>query len=103
MASIIKTMESETFESVWDALCDTPEEAANMKVRAELLINIRERVKAWDLSPEEVTTRLRLTRPRLNDLLQCNTGEFSLDALVAIATAAGLAQHVEVTDLTDGG
>nr|WP_260292451.1 XRE family transcriptional regulator [Sedimenticola hydrogenitrophicus] len=94
-------MESETFESVWDALCDTPEEAANMKVRAELLIDIRERVKAWDLSPEKAAKRLRLTRPRLNDLLRCNAGEFSLDALVVIATAAGLALHIEVTDLTD--
>jgi hypothetical protein len=33
-------MEAQTFESVFDALADTPAEAANLKVRAELLAEI---------------------------------------------------------------
>lgn len=92
-------MKSETFESVWDALCDTPEEAANMKVRAELMLNIRERVKAWGLTQEEAAKRLHLTRPRLNDLLRGKIDKFSLDALVNIATAAGLALHIELVEV----
>jgi predicted XRE-type DNA-binding protein len=91
-------MENETFESVWDALCDTSEEAANMKARAELMLSIRERVKAWALTQEEAAKKLHLTRPRLNDLLRGKIEKFSLDALVNIATAAGLALHIEVIE-----
>jgi predicted XRE-type DNA-binding protein len=40
-------MSVETFDSVFDALADTPAEAANMTARADLLLAIRERVKAW--------------------------------------------------------
>ena len=43
-------MSAETFDSVFDALGDTPAEAANMTARADLLLAIRERVKAWGLT-----------------------------------------------------
>ena len=91
-------MNSETFESVWDAICDTTEEAANMKARSELMLNIRERVKAWGITQEEAAKRLHLTRPRLNDLLRGKIDKFSLDALVNIATAAGLVLQIKVTE-----
>ena len=37
-------MTTEVFESVWDALEDTPTEAANMKLRSSLMIAINEAV-----------------------------------------------------------
>jgi len=89
-------MEVETFENVFDALCDTAAEAANMKARAELMIGIRECVKAWAVPQEEAAKRLGLTRPRLNDLLRGKIDKFSLDALVNIATAAGYALHINL-------
>ena len=33
-------MKVEAFESVWDAIEDTPAEAENMKLRSELMIEI---------------------------------------------------------------
>ena len=36
----------EAFDSVFDALADTPAEAANLTMRADLLLSIRERVKS---------------------------------------------------------
>jgi predicted XRE-type DNA-binding protein len=91
-------MESETYDSVWDALCDTPQEAANMKARAELMLSIRDRVKAWGIPQEEAAKRLGLTRPRLSDLWRGKIDKFSLDALVNIATAAGFALHIELEE-----
>ncbi|MGC2203755.1 MAG: hypothetical protein WA633_26870 [Stellaceae bacterium] len=35
------------FESVWDALEDTPTEAENMKLRSSLMIALNEAVSAW--------------------------------------------------------
>jgi predicted XRE-type DNA-binding protein len=91
-------MATETFDNVFDALCDTAAEAANMKARAELMLNIRERVKAWGFPQEEAARRLGLTRPRLNDLLRGKIDKFSLDALVNITTAAGYVLHIEVSE-----
>jgi predicted XRE-type DNA-binding protein len=91
-------MTIERFDNVFDALCDTAAEAASMKARAELMLSIRERVKAWGLPQEEAARRLGLTRPRLNDLLRGKIDKFSLDALVNIATAAGYALHIEVSE-----
>ena len=90
-------MTTETFESVWDALEDTPTEAENMKLRSRLMIAISEAVTAWDITQMEAARRLGVTQPRLNDLLRGHIGKFSLDALVALAARAGLAVHLEIT------
>ena len=38
----------ETFSSVWDAVADTPGQAANLQARAELMRQIAEIIKAND-------------------------------------------------------
>ncbi len=38
-------MESQTFASVFDALCDTPAQAANMRLRAGLMMHIADTVR----------------------------------------------------------
>ena len=71
-------MESQTFASVFDALCDTPAEAANMRLRADLMMHIADTVRenGW-------------TQPRINDLLNGKIDKFSLDALVNINAELG--------------
>lgn len=82
---------SETrFANVWDALENSPAEAANMKARASLMIAIRDAVDGWKLTQTEAAKRLGVTQPRLNDLLRGRIDKFSLDALIVLATEAGL-------------
>ena len=90
-------MTIEVFESVWDALEDTPTEAENMKLRSSLMIAINEAVSGWRVTQTEAARRLGVTQPRLNDLLRGRVGKFSLDALVALAARAGLSVHMEIT------
>jgi predicted XRE-type DNA-binding protein len=92
-------MTQDTFESVFDALADTPAEAANMTARADLLLAVREKVRAWNMTQEEAAVRLGLTRPRINDLMRGKLEKFSLDALVNIAAAAGFKLHIELEDV----
>ncbi len=92
-------MNQDIFESVFDALADTPAEAANMTARADLLLAIRERVRTWGLTQEEAAARLGLTRPRLNDLMRGKLEKFSLDALVNIAATAGFKLHIELEEV----
>jgi predicted XRE-type DNA-binding protein len=93
-----EVMEVQTFDNVFDALADTPAEAANLKARSELLSALKARVRGWDLSQEIAAGRLGITRPRLNDLLQGKMSKFSLDALVNLATASGLTVHIQVAE-----
>ena len=53
-------------------------------------------VAAWGLTQAAIAKRLGLTQPRLNDLLRGRITKFSLDALINVATAAGLVVRVEV-------
>jgi len=82
--------------SVWDAIEESSEEAANMKVRAELMITLQERVKRQSGTQAEKATKLGLNQPRLNDLLRGRIDKFSLDALVNIASRAGLRVNLQV-------
>lgn len=91
-------MEIQTFDSVFDALANTPVEAANMKARSELLSALKIRVRSWGMPQEAAAGRLGITRPRLNDLLQGKLAKFSLDALVNLATASGLVVHIHIAE-----
>jgi predicted XRE-type DNA-binding protein len=86
----------QTFASVWDALEETPGEAANMRLRSELAIAIRGAVEGWRLTQAQAASRLGVTQPRLNDLLRGRVGRFSLDALVGLAERAGLVVRMEI-------
>ena len=89
-------MDVQTFEDVFDALAKTSAEAANMKARADLLSLLVDRIRSWEMTQEAAATKLGITRPRLNDLLRGKLGKFSLDALVNLATAAGLVLEIRV-------
>jgi predicted XRE-type DNA-binding protein len=89
-------MKKQRFASVWDAIEPTSSEAASMKARAEMMIAIRETVAAWGVTQATAAKKLGLTQPRMNDLLRGRINKFSLDALMNLATRAGLAVRVEV-------
>ena len=91
-------MDVQTFDDVFDALADTPAEAANLKARAELVSALRLRVRSWEVTQEAAAARLGITRPRLNDLMRGKLGKFSLDALVNLTAAAGLTLEIRVAD-----
>jgi predicted XRE-type DNA-binding protein len=86
----------ESYESVWDAIADTPEQAANLRARAELMQQIAAIVKQSGWTQAEAAKHCGVTQPRINDLLRGRVSRFSLDALVNIATAIGRRVHVEL-------
>jgi predicted XRE-type DNA-binding protein len=85
-----------TFANVWDALEESPEEAATMTMRSNVMIAINEKVRSWDATQARVARRLGITQPRLNDLLHGKINRFSLDTLMTLATRAGLKVKIDV-------
>ena len=84
------------YASVWEALADTPEQAANLQARADLMRQIAELILAEGWKQVEAAERCAVTQPRINDLLRGRVSRFSLDALVNIATALGRRVSVEL-------
>jgi predicted XRE-type DNA-binding protein len=81
--------EMQEFANVWDAIADTPEEAANLTLRSELMDEIESIIKEGGWTQAEAAKRCGVTQPRINDLLRGRIARFSIDALVNIASALG--------------
>ncbi len=86
----------QVFASVWDALEDSPAEAANMRLRSELMTAVRQAVTGWGVTQAEAARRMEVTQPRLNDLLRGRIDNFSLDALILLAERGGLRVRVQI-------
>jgi predicted XRE-type DNA-binding protein len=65
-------------------------EAENLKLRSELMMRIEEFYRKSGMTQASAARALGLTQPRLNALLKGRIGLFSLDALVNVASRAGL-------------
>lgn len=91
-------MKRQKFASVWDALEENANDAANMRARSELMIALRNKIEGWKANQTEAATRLGLTQPRLNDLMRGRINKFSLDALINLARPAGLAVRLQIKD-----
>lgn len=66
------------------------EEAANLALRSELMMRIEQWFSDSGLTQAVAAKTLGVSQPRMNLLLKGKIGEFSLDALVNMATRAGL-------------
>ena len=84
-------MQVQQFADVFDALADTPAEAADLKARSDLLSALSDRVKAWELPRSAAAARLGIAPERLDHLLRGKINQFSRDDLVSLTAAAGAA------------
>ena len=65
-------------------------EAENLKLRSVLMMRIDDYFRTSGMTQAEASKALGLTQPRLNALLKGKIHLFSLDALVNVASRAGL-------------
>jgi predicted XRE-type DNA-binding protein len=87
-------MSNNSFESIWDAIEDTPEQAENMKLRSLLIMALSEHIRCNELSQTKAAQLFQVTQPRISDLMRGKVNLFSLDSLINMAVTAGL--HVEL-------
>jgi predicted XRE-type DNA-binding protein len=91
-------MSNERFASIWDAIEDTPAEAANLRLRSALMMVIREHIERAGLTLAQAAARLGVTQPRVSDLVRGRIDLFSLDDLVEMATVVGLQVDLRVRE-----
>lgn len=79
---------------MWDAIEDTTETAENMKLRSVLMMALKNHIASTGISQTQAAKLFGVTQPRISDLMRGKINLFGLDALVNMATAAGL--HIEM-------
>ena len=84
------------FASVWDAIEDTPQQAASMRARSALMMELEEIIKRRGMTQAEAAALFGVTQPRVSDLMRGKINLFSLDCLIDMATVAGLEPHVTI-------
>lgn len=82
-------MSDNRFSSVWDAISDNPEEAANLRLRAELMTTLLDYITEMKLSQAAAAKLFGVAQPRVSDLKRGKIAQFSLDTLVKMAGDAG--------------
>jgi predicted XRE-type DNA-binding protein len=85
------------FTSVWDALENTPQEAASMKARSALMMALAEVIRERGMTQGEAAALFGVTQPRVSDLMRGKINLFSLDTLIDMAATAGMAPMVKVS------
>jgi predicted XRE-type DNA-binding protein len=72
----------------------SPEEAAILQMRADLMAKLREVIKARKLTQAKAAKLLGVSQSRVSDLVRGKWEKFSLEMLITLATRAGL--HVSL-------
>jgi predicted XRE-type DNA-binding protein len=83
-------MSKQRFSSVWHAIENTPAEAENMRLRSMLLTELKAHIEKQGLSQVQAAKLLGVTQPRVSDLMRGKIDLFAIDALVNLASVAGL-------------
>lgn len=87
---------NERFESVWDAIEDTPAQAENMKLRSSLMIALQDHIAQAGMSQSQAAKAFGVTQPRISDLMRGKIDLFAIDSLVNMLTTAGLRVELRV-------
>jgi predicted XRE-type DNA-binding protein len=86
--------------NVFEDLGFSPEEAANLRIRSDLMINICQIIEADGLTQQQAARLFGVTQPRISDLVRGRIELFSIDGLVNMLASAG--HRVDITVAFDG-
>jgi len=89
--------DKQRFTTVWDAIADTPQEAASMRARSALMMSLAEVIREQGMTQAQAAELFGVTQPRISDLMRGKFNLFSLDTLIDMAATAGMAPTVKVS------
>ena len=89
--------DKQRFSSVWDAIEDTPQNAASMRARSGLMMSLMEVIRQQGMTQSQAAVLFGVTQPRISDLMRGKVNLFSLDTLIDMAATAGMEPTVKVS------
>ncbi len=85
-------------DNVFEDLGFEPPEAANLAIRAELMLDLRHFIEEKGWTQGQAAEFFGETQPRISQLVNGDINRFSLDKLVIMLGQAGKQVTVEVTE-----
>ena len=73
----------------------SPEEAAILQMRADLMADLRKVIKARKLTQAKAAKVLGVSQSRVSDLVTGKWEKFSLEMLITLATRAGIRVQIK--------
>jgi predicted XRE-type DNA-binding protein len=95
-AAPVKATRARAGATAFDVLGFGAEEAEHLRIRAELMLALAQRIERAGWTQAAAAEALGVTQPRISDLLRGKIDRFSIDTLVDLLTAAGAAVTVTV-------
>ena len=83
-------MKIHTYESIWDAIADSPGEATNLKIRSQLMDILADYIRHEGITQKEAALRFGVPRSRVSELVHDRISKFTIDKLVNMAARVGL-------------
>lgn len=83
-------------DNVFEDVGFKAEEAANLKVRADLLLDLRQYIQTRGWTQIEAADFFGETQPRISNLLKGEIGRFSIDKLIVMLARAGIRVRLEI-------
>lgn len=83
--------------NVFKDLGFSEDEAENLKIRADLMIELTQLIEAEGLTQAAAARLLGVTQPRISDLTRGKIDRFSVDTLIEMLGHAGASVSVVVT------
>ncbi len=68
----------------------SPAESRNLHIRSQMMTALRKFIEKEGLTQADAASRLKVSQPRISDLVCGKVSRFSLDTLVNMLTDAGL-------------
>ena len=82
--------------NIFEDLGFAPEEAHNLKIRADLMLNIKRFIQSKEWTQKQAALFFGETQPRISDLINGDIERFSIDKLVMMLARAGMDVRFEV-------
>ena len=83
-------------ENIFEDLGFEPEEAANLKIRADLMLDLCQYIRERGWTQEQAAEFWGETQPRISNLMNGEISRFSVDKLINMLAKAGMQVKVEV-------
>ena len=71
-------LKTDSYACVWDAITDTSEDSANLRLRLELMDKITALIQKNGWKQLEAAKQCSVTQPRINELLRSRISHFAL-------------------------
>src|SRR6185295_14283842 len=87
--------------NVFSDLGFSEDEAENLKIRSDLMIELTKLIKAKELTQAAAAKLLGVTQPRISDLMRGKIDRFSVDTLIEMLGHAGAQVSVVVSQRSE--